>query len=149
MKGSRLVTDFECSINAVRAVASFLRGEDHGGMSTGPSSSLLAAIASKPPEGLRAKAFELACLAESIPAAKVPEISVDTIDRWVVSEYEHQDAAWPAVVIGCAGGSAFFLATALGVPFLPKRSSTPPASASPRSFGRRAPNTPPGSRRSR
>ena len=56
MKGSRLVTDFECSINAVRAVASFLRGEDHGGMSTGPSSSLLAAIASKPPEGLRSAA---------------------------------------------------------------------------------------------
>ena len=120
MKGSRLVTDFECSINAVRAVASFLRGEDHGGMSTGPSSSLLAAIASKPPEGLRAKAFELAGLAESIPAAKAPEISADAIDRWVVSEYQHHDAAWPAVVIGCAGGPAFFLAAALGVSFLPQ-----------------------------
>ena len=122
MKGSRQVTDFECSVNAVRAVGSFLRGEDHGGMSTGPSSQLLGRIAALPPAGVRAKTFELAGLAQGIPPKKVPEISLDAIDEWVVSEYTPDEggAGFPAVVIGCAGGPAFFLAAALGVPFLPQ-----------------------------
>ncbi len=123
MKGAQQVTDFECSVNAVRAVASFLRGEDHGGMSTGPSSRTLGRLAALPPESLRAKAFEAAGWAEGLPRRKVPEIDVDTIDRWVVGEYEEggsPSGQFPAVVIGCAGGPAFFLAAALGVPFLPQ-----------------------------
>ncbi|WP_150461012.1 hypothetical protein [Nesterenkonia ebinurensis] len=123
LSGARTVTDFESSINAVRAVSGFLKGTGHPAMGTGPSSSLLAKAAALPPRGVREKLYELAGRSEALPERKVPQIDVDAIDRWVVKEYDRASSphqTYPAVMVGAVSGAAFFLATALGVPFLPQ-----------------------------
>lgn len=84
--GSQLVTDFESSINAVRAVSGFLQGGGHPAMGTGPSSPTLAKLATAPPEGARKKAFQIAGRSEALPQKKISEIDVDAIDQWVVDE---------------------------------------------------------------
>lgn len=92
-------------------------------MGTGPSSRTLAKLASMIPGRLRQKAFELAGRSEALPEKKIPQIDVDVIDQWVVDQYSPRRIGrqtYPAVLIGAVGGPAFFLAAALGVPFLPQ-----------------------------
>ncbi|WP_147104434.1 hypothetical protein [Nesterenkonia populi] len=123
--GARLVTDFESSINAVRAVSGFLEGEGHAAMGTGPSSEGLAGVAASLPEGARAKAFEWAGRAEALSPTKLGDIRADTIDQWVVDQYSKDDAEgrpqqFPVIVVGAVSGAAFFLSAALGAPYLPQ-----------------------------
>ncbi|WP_022873446.1 hypothetical protein [Nesterenkonia alba] len=121
--GAHQVTDFESSINAVRAVSGFLTGGGHPAMGTGPSSETLAKLATLPPRRVREKAFELAGRSEALPQRHIPEIDVDAIDAWVIGEYDDAISAettYPAVVVGAVSGAAFFLSAALGVPYLPQ-----------------------------
>ncbi|GAA1802470.1 hypothetical protein [Nesterenkonia flava] len=118
LKGAQMVTDFECSINAVRAAASFLRGDDHGAMSTGPSSRVLAKLATLPPARARAEAFLGAAMMQGLALEQAREIDVDLIDTWVTEQYG--PGPFPAVLIGTPNGAAYHLSAALGVPFLPQ-----------------------------
>lgn len=117
-QGAQMVTDFESSISAVRASASFLRGDGHGGMSTGPSSRVLGRLATLPPARARAEGFRWAGTMQGLPLEQAREIDVDIIDTWVTEQYG--PGPYPAVLIGSPSGAAFHLSAALGVPFLPQ-----------------------------
>lgn len=122
-QGKKLVADVESSVTAVRSVAGFLTGENHSVTSVAPTSSTLASVATSAPEKLRKKAFELAGRTEALRQKRVGEIDVDAIDQWVVDEYALERTGhetYPAVMIGAVSGAAFFLAAALGIPFLPQ-----------------------------
>lgn len=123
--GARLVTDFESSVNAVRAVSGFLEGQGHAAMGTGPSSETLAGAVTALPESARAKAFQWAGRGDALPPTKLGDISVDAIDQWVVDQYSKDDAdgqpqQFPVIVVGSVSGAAFFLSAALGAPYLPQ-----------------------------
>ncbi|GAA1168127.1 hypothetical protein [Nesterenkonia sandarakina] len=118
LQGAQMITDFECSINAVRATASYLRGHGHGAMSTGPSSRVLGKLGSLPPSRVRAEAFRMAARPQGLPLEQAREIDVDLIDTWVTQQYG--PGPYPAVLIGAPNGAAFHLSAALGVPFLPQ-----------------------------
>ena len=115
---ARFLTDFDSSVNGVRAVGSFLKGKDHAGMSIGPSSRAAARLMTAPPDQARAMIFRGMGLGQGVPLHKAREIDVDELDQWVVRQYGR--GPFPAVVIGSTSGGAVHLAAALGAPFLPQ-----------------------------
>jgi hypothetical protein len=118
LKGGRFVTDFDSSVNTVRAVGSFLNGESHSGFSMGPGSRLLSRLMSAPPDRVRAAMFRGAGFSQGIPLNKVREIDIDLIDEWAVQQYP--SGQYPVVVVGSTSGAAVHIAAALGAPFLPQ-----------------------------
>lgn len=121
--GKQLVADVESSVTAVRSAAGFLAGSSHSVIGGAPSSSALADAVTSTPEKVRKKVFELAGRIEALRQKKVSEVDVDAIDRWVVGEYSPERTGhqtYPAVLIGAVSGAAFFLAAALGIPYLPQ-----------------------------
>lgn len=121
--GKQLVADVESSVTAVRAASGFLAGSGHSVIGAAPSSRALGAAATAAPEKARKKIFELAGRTEALRQKKISEIDVDAIDQWIVNEYSpertgHQ--SYPAVMVGAVSGAAFFLAAALGIPYLPQ-----------------------------
>ena len=121
--GKQLVADVESSVTAVRAASGFLAGSGHSVIGAAPSSRALGAAATAAPEKARKKIFELAGRTEALRQKKVSEIDVDAIDQWVVDEYSSERTghqSYPAVMIGAVSGAAFFLAAALGIPYLPQ-----------------------------
>jgi hypothetical protein len=121
--GKFLVADMESSVTAVRMVAGFLAGTKTPVMSGVPSSKVAADVVSVLPQRLQKKAFELAGRSAALRHKRVNDIDVDDIDQWVVDEYSAERTGrqtYPAVMIGAVSGAAFFLASALGIPFLPQ-----------------------------
>ncbi|MFI2371180.1 hypothetical protein [Streptomyces sp. NPDC018833] len=118
LEAARYLTDFDSSVNMVRAVASFLRGEDHRGLSVGPGSPRLAALLSAPPRPVRRRMFELMGFSQGIPLDRVRHVTSEDLDTWVVRQYGQ--GPYPAVVIGAPSGGAVHLAAALRAPFLPQ-----------------------------
>lgn len=119
MRAARFLTDFDSSVNSVRAVGSFLRGKPHQAMGVGPSSRLIAdRVAPSPPARARAALFRVAGFSQGIPLDLVRHLDVDELDEWVVRQYG--PGPYPVVVIGSTSGPAVHLAAALGAPFLPQ-----------------------------
>lgn len=118
LRAARMLTDFDSSVNMVRALGRFLRGRDHRGMSVGPGSSLLAGAAAAPPARVRRAVFEAMGRSQGVPLNRVRSIRAEELSEWVVSQYGH--GPYPAVLVGSASGAAVFLAAALGAPYLPQ-----------------------------
>lgn len=121
--GKHLVADVESSVTAVRTAAGFLAGSRPSVSSAVPSSSAIGSVVSAVPESAQKKIFEMAGRTEALRHKKIEEISVDDIDQWVVDEYAPERTGrqtYPAVMVGAVSGAAFFLAAALGIPFLPQ-----------------------------
>lgn len=121
--GKSLVADMESSVTAVRMISGFLSGSTAPVISGVPSSSAAADVVSALPQRMQNKAFELAGRSEALRQQKISDIDVDAIDQWVVEQYSARRTgrtSYPAVVMGSVSGAAFFLAAALGVPFLPQ-----------------------------
>lgn len=115
---ARFLVDADSSVNAVRAVGSFLAGEGHGGLSTGPSSRTLARLATLPPDRVRAAVYRVLGLLQGMPVRRLDGLTADDLDEWVVRHYG--PGPFPAVVVGSVSGAAVHLAAALGAPFLPQ-----------------------------
>jgi hypothetical protein len=92
LTAARFLTDFDPSVNTVRAQARFLHGKDHPAMSIGP--------------------------AQGIPLDRVRRLRVDDLDEWTVRQYGR--GPFPIVVVGSASGGVLHLAAALKAPFLPQ-----------------------------
>lgn len=118
VRAARQITDFDSSVNMVRAIGSFLNGEDHPGLSVGPSSLRLGDIASSPPRTIRRLIFNTMGIMQGVPLDQVRNISVDDIDHWVTQQYG--PGPYPVLVIGSASGAAVHLAAALRAPYLPQ-----------------------------
>ena len=117
-RAARYLVDFDSGVNMVRALARFLRGKDHRGLSMGPGSRLLADLASSLPTRARRAAFTGTALLQGIPLDQARHISSDDICDWVVSQYG--PGPYSVVVIGSASGAALHLAAALHAPYLPQ-----------------------------
>jgi hypothetical protein len=118
VRAARFLTDFDSSVNTVRAQARFLHGKDHPAMSMGPSSRWLADAAAKPPDRVRAALYRVMGFTQGIPLDKVRHLNADDLDEWAFRQYG--EGPFPAVVIGSASGGALHLAAALRAPFLPQ-----------------------------
>lgn len=121
--GAQLVMDVESSVGAVRTVSRFLNGNLQPLPGIGPPSRAVAKFVTRPPKKIRKKAFQLAGRSQALPARRIGDINVDAIDRWVVEEYTRKQPdqrQYPAVMVGAVSGAAYFLATALGIPYLPQ-----------------------------
>ncbi len=117
-KAARQVTDFDSSVNMVRALGSFLHGKDHGGMSVGPSSRRLADVVSSLPRALRFQLFRVMGSLQGIPPRHVDRVDTDDIAHWVTQQYPA--GPFPAIVVGAPSGAAVHFAAALGAPYLPQ-----------------------------
>jgi hypothetical protein len=122
-RGSRYLTDFDSSVNTVRAVGSYLDGKGHGALSMGPSSRILAdVVATSPPDRVRAAIFRVMGLGQGLPLDRARRIDVDVLDGWVTRQYG--PGPFPVVVVGSTSGGVVHLAAALGAPFLPQTTLT-------------------------
>jgi hypothetical protein len=115
---ARLITDFDSSVNMVRALGRFLRGRDHRGISMGPGSRRLADAVAGLPHALRRRIFVGMGFSQGVPLNQAGRIDADEIATWVTSQYG--PGPYPAVVIGSPSGAALHLAAALRAPFLPQ-----------------------------
>lgn len=115
---ARAVTDFDSSVNMVRALGRYLAGKDHRGLSVGPGSRRLADLASAPPPAVRRTVFAGMGAAQGLPLDRARSIDAEDIARWVVDQYGQ--GPFRTVVIGSASGAALHLAAALRAPFLPQ-----------------------------
>ncbi|MEV8312200.1 hypothetical protein AB0P36_34095 [Streptomyces flavidovirens] len=102
----------------VRALGSFLHGQDDRALSMGRGSTRLADLLSAPPRPLRRRMFELMSLSQGIPLDRVRQVRSEDLDTWAVRQYGR--GFHPAVVIGAPSGAAVHLAAALRAPFLPQ-----------------------------
>jgi hypothetical protein len=118
LRPARYVTDFDSSVNMVRALGRFLRGKDHAGMSVAPASRWLADLASSPPARLRRSAFVSMGAAQGIPLDRARHIDADDIADWATRQYGR--GPFHTIVVGSASGAGVHLAAALRAPFLPQ-----------------------------
>jgi hypothetical protein len=118
LRAARMLTDFDSSVNMVRALGSFFRGRDHRGLSMGPGSDRLADAVAALPRPLRRRVFVAMGFSQGIPLDRARAISSDDISAWATSQYG--PGPYPAVVIGSASGAALHLAAAMRAPFLPQ-----------------------------
>lgn len=122
-RGSRYLTDFDSSVNSVRAVGSYLKGKGHGALSMGPSSKMLAdRLATSPPDRVRAAIFRVMGFLQGLPLDRARNVDVDMLDEWVTRQYG--PGPFPVVVVGSTSGGLVHLAAALGAPFLPQTTLT-------------------------
>ncbi|MER6591383.1 hypothetical protein ABT214_05915 [Micromonospora purpureochromogenes] len=117
-RAARFLTDFDSSVNMVRAVGRFLRGKDHRGLSVGPGSIPIANALSGLPHSLRRRIFVAMGALQGIPLNAVGQVRAEDIAHWVTQQY--QGGPYPAVVIGAPSGAALHLAAALRAPYLPQ-----------------------------
>jgi hypothetical protein len=118
LRAARYLVDFDSGVNAARAVGRYLRGKDHRGMSVGPGSRALAALASSLPTGVRRGGFSAMGALQGIPLDQARRISADDIADWVTAQYP--GGPYPVVMIGSPSGAAVHLAAALRAPYLPQ-----------------------------
>lgn len=118
VRTARVLTDFDSSVNMVRAIGRFLRGKDHRGMSVGPASPRLANAVANLPRGARRGIFEGTGFLQAVPLHRVDRVDAEDLAHWVTEQY--RGGPYPAVVIGAASGAAVHLAAALRAPFLPQ-----------------------------
>ncbi|PZF90082.1 hypothetical protein [Micromonospora deserti] len=115
---ARQLTDFDSSVNMVRALGRFLRGRDHRAMSIGPGSVRLADALSALPGSLRRRMFRWTGALQGIPLHAVSQVDADDISYWATQQYPA--GQYPALLIGSASGAAVHLAAALRAPYLPQ-----------------------------
>jgi hypothetical protein len=115
---ARLVTDFDSSVNMVRALGRFLHGKDHRGVSIGPGSARLAGALAAAPSGLRRRMFRWTGALQGIPLHRVGQVRGEDVAYWVTRQYP--GGRYPVVMIGAANGAAVHLAAALRAPYLPQ-----------------------------
>lgn len=118
LRAARFVTDFDSSVNMVRALGRFFEGKDHRGLSIGPGSRRLADLASSPPRTLRRSSFVAMGAAQGVPLDRARLVDAEEIAHWVTQQYGA--GPFDTVVIGSGSGAALHLAAALGAPFLPQ-----------------------------
>ncbi|MDR7300100.1 hypothetical protein [Haloactinomyces albus] len=117
-RAARTLTDFDSSVNMVRALGRFLRGRDHRAMSVGPASPQLADALTHLPRSMRRRVFEAMGFLQAVPLDRIGRLDSDDLAQWVTRQY--RGGPYPAVVIGAASGAAVHLAAALHAPFLPQ-----------------------------
>jgi hypothetical protein len=117
-RAARYLVDFDSGVNMVRALARFLRGKDHRGLSMGPGSRALADLTSSLPTRARRGIFSGMGALQGIPLDQARRISADDLSDWAVSQYG--PGPYPVVVVGSASGGALHLAAALRAPYLPQ-----------------------------
>jgi hypothetical protein len=115
---ARALTDFDSSVNMVRALGRFLREKGHGGLSVGPSSRWLADALSALPHAVRRRAFTAMGWMQGIPPRRAHHIDAEGIAQWVVDQYQGRD--YPVAVVGAPSGAVLHLAAALRAPYLPQ-----------------------------
>ncbi|MDP9403931.1 MAG: hypothetical protein M3P85_11550 [Actinomycetota bacterium] len=118
VRAARFVTDFDSSVNMVRALGRLFEGKDHRGLSMGPGSRRLANLVSSPPRALRRLGFVGMGASQGIPLDRARLIDAEEIARWVTQQYGL--GPFDTVVIGSGTGAGLHLAAALGAPFLPQ-----------------------------
>ena len=117
-RAARYLVDFDSGVNMVRALARFLRGKDHRGLSVGVGSRRLANLVSSLPIRARRGSFSAQGVLQGVPLDQARHISAAELSEWVVSQYGR--GPYQVVVVGCASGAALHLAAALHAPFLPQ-----------------------------
>ncbi len=118
VRAARFLTDFDSSVNMVRALGRFFEGKDHRGLSIGPGSRRLADLASSAPRALRRLSFIGMGRAQGIPLDRARLVDAEEIASWATQKYRR--GPFDTAIIGSASGAALHLAAALGAPFLPQ-----------------------------
>jgi hypothetical protein len=117
-RAARYLVDFDSGVNVVRALGSFLRGQDHRALSMGPGSRGLANLVSSLPPRVRRGTFSSMGAVQAIPLEQAPRVRADDVADWVVRQYGR--GPYPVVVVGSPSGAAVHLAAALRAPYLPQ-----------------------------
>jgi hypothetical protein len=123
MKSPKYIADFDSSSGMLRAVSSFLRGEDFPALGQRRVLEPFAMAANLLPPALRRKVYILGGWQEALPPRKVDQVDSDAIAEWVTASYPHH--RYPAVAIGSSNGAATHLWSAMGVPWLPQTMLVP------------------------
>jgi hypothetical protein len=118
VRAARFLTDFDSSVNMVRALGRFFEGKDHRGLSIGPGSRRLANLASSLPPRLRRSSFIGMGGAQGIPLDRARLVDAKEIASWATRQYRR--GPFDTAIIGSASGAALHLAAALGGAFLPQ-----------------------------
>jgi hypothetical protein len=118
LRAARFLTDFDSSVNMVRALGRFFEGKDHRGLSIGPGSRRLADLASSPPRVLRRLSFVGMGAAQGVPLDRARLVDAEEIATWATQQYRR--GPYDTAIIGSGSGAAVHLAAALGAPFLPQ-----------------------------
>ena len=113
------LANFDSTTVFVRATASALRGEPFPGLGMIPPwLRPLAARVNYLPRSARTAIYTRGGANEGIDPDALGEVDVERFREWVVDQYP--DRGYPAVVVGSSNGAGVFLATLLGVPYLPQ-----------------------------
>jgi hypothetical protein len=118
LRAARFVTDFDSSVNMVRALGRLFEGKDHRGLSIGPGSRRLANLASSPSRQLRRFSFTGMGRAQGIPLDRTRLVDAEGIASWATQQYRR--GPFDTAIIGSGSGAGLHLAAALGAPFLPQ-----------------------------
>lgn len=124
------LADFDSTTAMLRALASYLRGEDFpllGAMPrwTAPFMKMVGTLVNKLPRSLQEEVYIWSGWYEAVAQRKLHLVSGDEVAEWMVNLYPKR--TYPAAVVGSANGAATHLWAALGIPWLPQTFLVPVA----------------------
>jgi hypothetical protein len=130
MKASSYVADFDSATAMLRALASFLHGQDFPLLGTIPKGAIplmnLAATAvNRMPRWLREQIYIWSGRFEAVHPTKLASLNLDQVCQELARLYPQRP--YPAVAIGSSNGAAIHLWAALGIPWLPQTLLVPVA----------------------
>ncbi|YAF94089.1 MAG: hypothetical protein AB3A66_15850 [Nodularia sp. CChRGM 3473] len=113
------VAGFDSGTAMLRATAAYLRGKDFPGMGTMPTAiEPIATVLNQLPQQAKELIYTVSSAGESIPPARLGDVSSEVVSEWMVSEYPQNE--YQAIAIGSASGALVHLCAALGMPWLPQ-----------------------------
>ncbi len=123
MKPAKYVANFDSEAAMLRALGSYLRGEDFpkiGSMPQGvePLMKALVAVVNALPRRMREEVYTWSGRSEAVPPKKLDQVRAEEVSRWVVNHYPRR--RYQAAVIGSSNGALVHLCCALGIPWLPQ-----------------------------
>ncbi len=113
------LANFDSSTTLVRALSSYLHGEDFPALGMVPRwAAPLIPFGNYLPRDTRTALYQRGSANEAIDPEEVGDIDLEEVREWVTDRYPRR--GYPGVVIGSANGAGVHLAALLGVPWLPQ-----------------------------